>query len=331
VKRIAILCPGRGAYTKRTLNSLPEDHPWVVRAEELRAGYGLPPLLELDRAERYLRKVHLRPDNVSPLIYVISMLDAARAMEQHEAVCAAGNSLGWYTALAVAGALSFEDGFRLVQEMSLLQMEVDAGGQILYPLIDDQWRIEPRQRERVEQALASSGGEAFFSIDLCGYVVLAASEAGIEHLLKALPPVEMGPSIYPKRLAQHGPYHTRLIRPVAERAGRQLRRLDFRSPRFALVNGRGEAFHPESTTPEEIADYTLGPQLTTPFRFADSVRTALNEFRPDLLALPGPGNTLGSICGQVLVAEEWRGLIRNRADFERLQESEDALVWSMRR
>jgi hypothetical protein len=210
-------------------------------------------------------------------------------------------------------------------------MEVDTGGQILYPLIDDQWRIDPRQSERVEQALASSQGEAFFSIDLCGYVVLAASEAGLEHLLSALPPVEMGPSIYPKRLAQHGPYHTRLIRPVAEKARRQLRRLDFRTPRFALVDGRGEVFAPGSATPEEIADYTLGPQLTTPFRFADSVRTALRAFRPDRLALPGPGNTLGSICGQVLVAEGWRGEIFSRADFERHQEGADPLVWSMRR
>ena len=45
------------------------------------------------------------------------------ASRKLRAVAVAGNSLGWYTALAVGGALSFEDGFRLVQVMSLLQHE----------------------------------------------------------------------------------------------------------------------------------------------------------------------------------------------------------------
>ena len=30
MKRIAVLMPGRGAYTRRTMGTLPEDHPWVV-------------------------------------------------------------------------------------------------------------------------------------------------------------------------------------------------------------------------------------------------------------------------------------------------------------
>ena len=44
------------------------------------------------------------------------------------------------------------------------------------------------------------------------------------------------------------------------------------------------------------------------------VRAALREFAPDALVLPGPGNTLGSICGQIVLAEGYRGL-RSRADF----------------
>ena len=50
--RAALFCPGRGAYTKRARRSLPEDHPWVARGEELRAEYGLDSLVELDQAKR---------------------------------------------------------------------------------------------------------------------------------------------------------------------------------------------------------------------------------------------------------------------------------------
>jgi len=328
--RIAVFCPGRGAYTKRDRSTLPQDHPHVVRAEELRAEYGLTPLLELDRSPRWRSSVQLRPDNVSPLIYTASLIDAAQALEEHEALCAGGNSMGWYTALAVAGALDFEDGFRLVQEMSLLQMEQSEGGQVVYPLIDERWRIDERYVRRVDEALASAEGEAFPSIALGGYAVLAGTERGIEHLLEALTPIEMGPQIFPYRLKQHGPYHTPLLHQVANKAAAQLGRLEFRRPKITLVDGRGVLFSPWSTDPEELRAYTLGRQIRGPFSFTASVRVALREFAPERLALLGPGNTLGGVCGQILVMEGYRG-ITSREDFDRVQESDDPVVWSMRR
>ncbi len=330
MKRIAILCPGRGSYTKRSLRSLEADHPWVARAEELRAEAGLGSLRDLDATDTWDSALHLRPDSVSPLIYLISMIDAQQAMAQHDTVAVAGNSMGWYTALAVAGALSFEDGFRLVQTMALLQMEEASGGQVIYPAVDEQWRHDAQLQAHIDAALATSAGEALLSIDLGGYAVLAGSERGVAHLLAALPRVEIGPSAYPFRLAQHGPYHTPLLAGVAERAALELADLEFRPPGTPLIDGRGARFTPWTTDPSELRAYTLGAQVTTPYRFTTSVRVALREYAPDMLALPGPGNTLGGVCGQILVAEGWRGLA-SRADFERVQEGDRPPVWSMRR
>ena len=330
MKRAALFCPGRGSYAKQSRGSLAIDHAWVTRAEELRAEYELTPLRELDSTERWRKAIHLRPDNVSPLIYLVSMIDAVQAMEEHETVCVGGNSMGWYTALAVAGALSFEDGFRLVQEMALLQMEHTDGGQVLYPLLDEQWRIEARQVQRVEEALASSGGEAFPSIALGGYAVLAGTEKGVEHLLQALPFVEMGPQFFPYRIAQHGPYHTPLLKGVAAKAAPRLRRLVFQKPRVTLIDGRGAQHTPWSADPEELRAYTLGPQIYTPFGFTTSVRTALREYAPDLVTLPGPGNSLGGICGQTMVMEGYRG-IHGKDDFDAAQAGDAPVVWSMRR
>lgn len=330
MSRIAILCPGRGSYTKRARRSLPENHALVQRADELRAEYGLPSLFELDHSDRWRSDTQLRPDNVSPLIYLVTMIDTAAAKAEHDAVCVGGNSMGWYTALAVAGALSFDDGFRLVQEMAQLQMEHTDGGQVLYPLVDDQWRVDPRQVARVEDALAASGGEAYWSIRLGGYAVLAGTERATEKLLDDLPGVEMGPTIFPYRLAQHGPYHTPLLATVAAKARDRLARLAWRAPEITLVDGRGGRFTPWSADPAELAAYTFGPQIATTFDFTATVRTSLREYAPDLLCLPGPGNTLGGICGQVLVAEGWRGLA-GRTDFEQMQETESPVIWSMRR
>jgi malonyl CoA-acyl carrier protein transacylase len=330
VKRIALLCPGRGSYTEKTLRSLPEDHAWVRRAEELRAEYDLDSLVMLDRAARFKPALHLSPANVSPLIYLVSMLDAAAAMQEHRAVCVAGNSMGWYTALAAAGALTFEDGFRLVQEMALLQEQhAEKGGQVIYPCVDADWRPDARLFEAIRAALDSSQGEAFPSIELGGYAVLAGSEAGLAHLLKALPRIQLGQTSYPFRLVQHGPYHTPLAEKVAE-AARALERLDFRPPAVTLIDGRGARFTPWSADLRALRDYTLREQVVTPYDFTLSVRVALREHAPDHLVCPGPGNSLGGVCGQILVAEGWRG-IHSRADFDRVQQGDSPVLISMRR
>src|SRR5688572_14621887 len=113
--RAVLVLPGRGAYTAASLGSLRADAPLVQRAESLRAEMGLDSLLALDAADEFEPAVHLRPANASPLIWLISLLDAQRAMADHRVVAIIGNSLGWYTALAAAEALNFDDAFHLVQ------------------------------------------------------------------------------------------------------------------------------------------------------------------------------------------------------------------------
>jgi len=333
LKRAAILCPGRGSYAEKTLASLPQDHAWVRRADELRKARGLPSLAELDRAPRFVPATHLAPANAAPLIWLVSMLDSAAAMQEHEIACVAGNSMGWYTALAVAGALDFDDGFRLVQEMSILQEEqqkAEGGGQVIYPVVDERWRHDAKLEDAVRTALESSNGEARLSIRLGGYLVLAGTEAGIAHLLRALPKVKLGQNPYPFRLMQHGPYHTPLLAGVAAKARERLGNLAFRAPKTTLVDGRGARFTPWSADPAALASYTLGAQITEAFDFTTSVRVVLREHAPARLVCPGPGNTLGGVCGQILVEEGWRG-IGSREDFDRVQQSDDPIVVSMRR
>lgn len=331
MKRAALVFPGRGSYTASSLGSLPPDDSLVERVEELRRGFDLPSLLELDRAPRFDPKVHLLPANASPLIFLVSLVDLAATPDDAEPVVAIGNSMGWYTALTAAGALTLEDGYRLVQEMSLLQQEPlpsdGPGGQVIYPLTGPDWRLDADLRERVAAALAAGNGEVHRSIDLGGYAVLAGSEAGVARLMELLPPARVGERLYPLRLAMHGPYHTPLVRHVAEEAQRRLADLEWHAPEIALVDGRGARWSPWSTDPAALRDYTLGEQVTTPFSFAASMRVVLREWAPDLLLLPGPGISLGGICGRAVVAEGYRG-IHDRAEFEGAQER-DALILTL--
>lgn len=329
-RRVALLCPGRGSYTEKSLRSLPAADPLVRAAEALRREYELEPLAELDSAPKFEPARHLRPANAAALIYVCTLLDARAVLARDQVVCVAGNSLGWYTALAVAGALSFEDGFRLVQEMALLQEQGEPGGQVIYPLVGEDWRRSSAAEAAVAHLVASAPGEVFPSIHLGGYAVLAGTPAGVNRLLKELPPVKLGTIGYPFRLAQHGPYHTPLASSVAARAREQLAPLAFRAPSLALVDGLGRVFTPHSTDVEALRGYTLGAQVDTPYDFTASVRVATSEYAPARLVLPGPGNTLGGVCAQVLITLGWRGLAA-RADFDRIQASDAPVIESLRR
>lgn len=330
MSRSILICPGRGSYTEASLRKLPADDPWVRRAEELRSEMDadLEPLGSLDSSDRFEPARHLRPANVSALIWLRTMLDARAAAEEHDLVCVGGNSMGWYTALAVTGALSFDDGFRLVQRMSLLQEAGAAGGQVIYPVVDAEWRDDLEALDHVEAALDLDG--VFHSIRLGGYRVLAGSTSGLAALSERLPKVTIGRVTYPFRLALHGPYHTPLAADVARRAARELADLEFLRPRMALVDGRGRRFSPWSADLDELRSYTLGAQVTDPFDLTCCVQVMLREWAPEKVVLPGPGNTLGGVVGQVMVSEGWSG-IRSRSDFASRQEGSSPVLLSMDR
>jgi malonyl CoA-acyl carrier protein transacylase len=331
MSRALLACPGRGSYTAASLGSLPAGHPWVEQADALRRARDLPALSELDAAPKFDSALHLQPIHASPLTWLVTVLDAARAAEDHDLVAVVGNSLGWYSALTVAGVLDFADGFALVQEMATLQQDADVvdgpGGQLIYPLTDVAWQADPTLDSAVRAALTAPN--LFSSIELGGYAVLAGSEPAIVGALAALPPAKVGDRLFPVRLALHGPYHTPLLAEVAEAAGARLANLTWQAPRVTLVDGRGVRHTPWSASPADLARYTLGEQVVSTYRFATSVRVVVREYAPDLVILPGPGNSLGGIVGQLLVAEGYHGL-HSRGDFEARQAA-DPVVLSMRR
>jgi [acyl-carrier-protein] S-malonyltransferase len=335
--RSVLVCPGIGSYGSSSLGSLPPDHPAVEAAEAIRVQYGLEPLLALDGAERLEPSRHLRPANAAALSFMATLLDAERAMADHRLVAIVGSSLGWFSALAVAAALPFEDAFRLMQEVALLRereaMDGAGAGQVIYPLAGPDWRPSPDLEAAVLDVLADGGDSEhriFPSIDLGSFAVLAGDAAGVARLLDRLPPVKIGAREYPLRLALQGPDHSPLAEPVAEAAADRLSGLRWQPPAITLIDGRGARWTPWAADPGELRDYTLGEQLTEPYRFATSLHVALREYAPELLVLAGPGNTLGSIVASVAVTEGYRGL-RSRAAFGAAQQSSQPLVLSMGR
>jgi [acyl-carrier-protein] S-malonyltransferase len=323
-KRVLLVCPGRGSYERSSLGGL-RDRSGVARqvieaADRYRAERGKPTVSELDAAA-WKTSLHVAGEHASLLTAVCSLADRfALDADRYEVVGVCGNSMGWYTALAVAGALSLEDGIRLVDTMGSYQEGNVIGGQLLYPTSDESWAEDPALAAAVEAALAqvvSEGHVAEWSIRLGGFAVLGADAGGLKRLLGELPPVQRGDRTFPLQLPLHSAFHTSLMQATSERALQELGDLGFRAPEIPLVDGRGRVFRPRSAEPDELRDYTLGHQVVRPYDFATSVVTALHHCGPDLVVALGPGNPLGGPLARILVGDGWRGA-RSRAAFDAL-------------
>jgi acyl transferase domain-containing protein len=334
MSRAAVAFPGRGAYGPTSLGSLPSGHAWVRRADELRQGSGLPSLTELDGADRFEPTVHLRPTNGWPLIVLCGLLDAERIADDHEVVVVIASSTGWYTALAASGALGFDDAFRLVQEMATAAEaplpDGGPGAELIYPLGDDAWLLDPSRTTALESALGAANGDVALAVDLGAFAVVGGTGRGVDRVSAALPAVTMADRTFPLRLASGEGWHTPLRAEAANEAADRLTDLAWERPNVTLVDGRGVRFTPWSTDPEALAEQSLRGQANATYHFATSVRVALREYAPDVILLSGPGGSLGAACAQVIVAEGYRGL-RSRAEFETSQASPTPILLSMRR
>ncbi|MGE0547121.1 MAG: ACP S-malonyltransferase [Kofleriaceae bacterium] len=326
--RGAIVCPGRGSYGRTQLASLPRGHAIVTALDRIRADLGRPPVSELDQAPAYTPRLHVAGEHASLLTFACSAVDlAAIDHAKVEIVGVTGNSMGFYTALYAAGALELEDAARLVETMGAYQTDNVIGHQLVYPIVDADWRSDPALAAAVDEALAFPG--VFVSIRLGGSIVLGTDAAGVDHVRRVLPTLDRGGVVYPLQLPLHSAFHTPLMAATGERARAELADLAIRSPAITLIGGDAVVYRPWAD-PRRLWDYTLGAQIDEPFDLERAVAAVLGELAPDVLILPGPGDNLGGALAQILIARRWRGLTC-RGDFLAAQASDHPIVIGMAR
>jgi len=326
MKRALVLCPGRGSYGRDSLGSLQgRDSTALDTFDALRSSLGRPTVRELDAAGRYSAMRHVAGEHASALTAAASLSDLELVDPSRvEVVAVCGNSMGWYTALGAAGALSLSACARLVETMGSYQKSDEngvIGGQIIYPCVDDQWRTDPALCRAVEETVAAIP-DLHHSIHLGGQAVLGGSDEALAVAVERLPPLTRGAHTFPLRLPLHSAFHTPLLSGAAARAQAELADLPWEAPRLPLVDGTGRSWRPLHTDTSALAAYTLGPQVDEAFDFTTMLRTALGTYGPDLIVLPGPGSSLGGAIGQVLVALGWQG-IHSKDDFVARQSDRD--------
>ena len=341
--RLVLIAPGRGSYNRGELGYLRRfsEHPAFPRrqqlfdrADALRDALGRPTISLMDGAEAYSPALHLPGENASSLIFTCSAADRALISQDHRIAAVLGNSMGWYTTLFSGGALDFDNAFQVVETMAHFQKRNIRGGQIIYPVVDDNWLPRPDLEAEVHRLMEDLAREeqtwVGLSIRLGGFLVLAGTDQGLKQLLNRLPKIRMGPNDYPFQLPRHSAFHTKLMREASDNGLYLLHNIHWKQPTIPMIDGRGHIWGPHHTDPQTLKSYTLQHQVLEPFDFSRAVRVALREYNPDHLVLLGPGETLGGAIAQVMIAERWRG-IDSREAFKQAQQSETPPLIAMNR
>lgn len=300
---LIVLCPGQGAQAvgmgRAWADASPEAKRVFDRADAILGNRFEGPLSSLcfqgpmDRLSR--------TDISQPAIYVASIacwagLMAARGLGHGEAELAAtaGLSLGEYTALVIAGAITFDDGLELValrgraMQDAADSPEARAGGGggmvALVGATDDQ------AREICDKA---RGGHVLVcaNFNAPGQVVLSGHKSACEAAGK----VAEGMGLRFAMLQVAGAFHSPLMAPAAETLGTALNATAIATPKCPVLSNVTAVPHVP-----DAANIRAGlvAQLTQPVRWAHGCQWLAAHSKGDYCEV-APGRTLAGLMRRI--------------------------------
>lgn len=290
MSRIAFLFPGQGAQHVGMGKTIAERFPAAARLYEQASqilGYDLASLCFNGPAEELDTTVISQP-----AIFVTSLacLEKLRAeLPDVPLACemAAGLSLGEYTALVFSGAMSFEDGLRVVQQRGqAMQDAADAtpSGMVSILLLS----LEQVQAIRDQ---ASSEGTLQIANYLCpGNLVLSGANAACEKAAE-LAQAQGG---RPIPLAVAGAFHTDIMKPADARLAAALADVPLQAPEIPVISNVDSQPH---TDPAELKDI-LVRQVVSPVRWEDGIRRMLDAGIDEFYEI-GPGRVLTGLLKRI--------------------------------
>lgn len=258
-------------------------------------------LLEADAEE--LRQTR----NAQLTTYILSLvvLDAVERIGVSPAA-AAGHSLGEYTALTATGALSFEDGVRVVVARGDAMQDAaeDNPGAMSAVLgLDD---------EDCDVACRRADGDVWVAnFNAPGQVVIAGSPDGVAAASAAAK--ELGAKkVMP--LPVGGAFHTPFMAPARDELRKAISEATLRAPDFGVIANIDARPHDDPAEWERL----LSAQLVSPVRWRQSVQRLADDGVTRFIEL-GPGNVLTGTVKRIAPAA--RGVtVSTPADLDALLE-----------
>ena len=227
-------------------------------------------------------------ENTQPAILTVSVA-AFRAMKDagiEAPAFVAGHSLGEYSALVAAGALSLSDAVRTVRARGqYMQEAVPVGTGAMAAVIGG----EPGEIERICEEARGDQVCAIANFNSPAQAVIAGNTEAVDRAVELL----SGVAKRVIKLKVSAPFHCALMKPAQDRLAADLERLSFNEPAMPVVTNVDAR---PATTPDELRN-ALVRQVSAPVRWLESMQLLIQQ-GIDTFVEAGPGKVLSGLMRQ---------------------------------
>jgi [acyl-carrier-protein] S-malonyltransferase len=236
--------------------------------------------------------------NTQPAIFLHS-LALSNLLRDERAIAAAGHSLGEYTALVYAGAITFEDGLQLVRlRGELMQKACDEWPGTMAAIIG----LDPKVIREICQIAGKDGIVQAANYNSPGQVVISGSVSGVRKAMEVAK--ERGARIV-KELVVSGAFHSPLMGSAAEQLKDAIERTPIREARVPVyANATGTPIR----KPDDVRA-ALAQQLTSAVQWEESIRNMVADGVSKFIEV-GPGKVLQGLIKRISSEAEVRGIER---------------------
>ena len=234
-----------------------------------------------------------------PAVFLHSVISALCMGEEFKPDMTAGHSLGEFSALVAAGALSFEDGLKLVYARAMaMQKACEAAPSTMAAII----ALPDEKVEEICTQVSKEDGEVVVAANYnCpGQVVISGSIEGINkacELMKAAGAKRALP------LKVGGAFHSPLMNPAKIELEAAIQTTEFHQPKCPVYQNVDALPH---TSPEEIKA-NLVAQLTSSVRWTQTVKNMLADGADEFIEC-GPGAVLQGLIKKIDKAANAHGI-----------------------
>jgi [acyl-carrier-protein] S-malonyltransferase len=287
-KRLAYIFPGQGSQYSGMGSELAEKYAAsrkVFEEADDALGFAISRLCFGGTAEELQLTENTQPAILTTSVSTLRALEA-EGMQPPEYV--AGHSLGEYSALVAAGALSLGDAVRTVRLRGRFMQEATpvGSGAMAAVMGADVNAVQEICSEAQEGDVCSPA-----NINSPNQIVIAGSAAAVDRAIV----------LFKERLSKRAiklnvsaPFHCALMKPAQERLTAELEKIEFNDLRLPLITNVDGA----AITKGEDARNALVRQVSSPVRWLESMQLLIQKGIQTFVEV-GPGKVLCGLMRQI--------------------------------